>query len=62
MEQKMQETRNSGLKASTKRTPEEQAEFDKIKGRIKKDHLKEDFDINFGDKVESDYKKNFKED
>ena len=37
-------------------------DFERMKVRIRKDHLQEDAEIDFGERKESDYKRHFVED
>ncbi len=61
---KIVEAQRSGTKTgfSFSKTQEEQLEMQKMKARIQKDHLEEDFDINLGEPKSTDYKLHFNDD
>jgi hypothetical protein len=61
---KIVEAQRSGTKTgfSFSKTQEELFELEKMKARIQKDHLEEDFDINLGEQKSTDYKLHYNDD
>ena len=55
----MEKEQNRRKKLTVESIDKAKKEFDRMKKRHYQDHMKENKEINFGDKIESEYRKNY---